>query len=206
MENQRTRQRVSRMVGFLQDVFARVTMRTLPRHLAPVPVPVRYRITFGTARRTPPRYLTDWLSFLVGFVLLAPNPAWAGAPALPVDVPDIYDPAIRAHFQPVAVASLRGSPNFPVILLVNTTGDQPQALLLGFDARNGKDTWSLTTDPLILIVVFSDETTIQGVYVDTGFAERGTASGDYTGVEERHLPALPELLRPITATGKRTNI
>ena len=44
---------------------------------------------------------------------------------------------------------------------MTTTGDKPPALLLGLDARNGKDTSSLTTDSIILIVGFSDETAIQ---------------------------------------------
>jgi hypothetical protein len=145
-------------------------------------------------------------SLLVGFVLLAAVPAWAGARALPAGVPDIYDAAVLAHYQPVAVASLRGNPHFPALLLVNTTGQQPSALLLGFDARNGKNTWSLSSDPLILIVVVAGQATIQGVYADTGFAERGKASGDFTGVDQGNLPALLELLRPMTATGKRINI
>ena len=145
-------------------------------------------------------------SLLVGVVLLAAVPAWAGARALPAGVPDFYDAAVLAHFQPVAVASLRGNPDFPALLLVNTTGEQPSALLLGFDARNGKNTWSLSSDPLVLIVVVAGQATIQGVYVDTGFVDGGKASGDFTGVDQRNLPALLELLRPSTATGKRINI
>jgi hypothetical protein len=175
-----------------------------PGGLTSVPVPVRRRSDqtrgLASSRRT------GWLPLLVGFVLLAAVPAWAGAQALPVGVPDIYDAAVLAHFQPVAVANLRGNPDFPALLLVNTTGDQPSALLLGFDARNGKNTWSLSRDPLVLIVVVAGQATIQGVYVDTGFAERGKASGDYTGVDQESLPALLELLRPSTATGKRINI
>ena len=172
--------------------------------LTSVPVPGRHRSDqtrgLASSRRT------GWLPLLVGFVLLAAVPAWAGAQALPVGVPDIYDAAVLAHFQPVAVASLRGNPDFPALLLVNTTGEPPSALLLGFDARNGKNTWSLSSDPLVLIVVVAGQATIQGVYVDTGFAERGSASGDFTGVDQRNLPALLELLRPSTATGKRINI
>ena len=145
-------------------------------------------------------------SLLMGVVLLAAVPAWAGARALPAGVPDFYDTAVLAHFQPVAVASLRGNPDFPALLLVNTTGEQPSALLLGFDARNGKDTWSLTEDPLVLIVVVAGQATIQGVYVDSGFAGRGQASGDYTVVDERSLPALLERLKPVSAAAKQTNI
>jgi hypothetical protein len=142
----------------------------------------------------------------VGFVLLAAMPAWAAPPALPAGVPDIYDPEVRAHFQRVGVANLRGNPDLPVALLLNTTGEQPQALLFGMDARNGKDTWSLITDPIILIVVFSDETTIQAVYVDTGFTNLGKASGNYAAVDERNAAALPDLLEVLTAAATRTYI
>ena len=135
---------------------------------------------------------------MVGFFLLPAIPAWAGEPTLPADVPNIYDPEVRAHFQPVGVANLRGHPDFPVVLLLNIAGEQPQALLIGLDARNGKETWSLTTDPIILIVVFSDETMIQGLYVDTGFADLGKASGIYAAVDEVNSPALPDLLKAVT--------
>ncbi len=131
-------------------------------------------------------------------------PAWAGQPALPAGVPNIYDPEVRAHFGPVGKVNLRGNPDFPVLLLMNTTGEQPQVLLLGLDARNGKATWSLTSDPIILIVVFSDEMTIQAVYVDTGFADLGRASGNYAAVDVVNSPALPELLKAITEAGRRT--
>jgi hypothetical protein len=204
MKNQRTPQRASRIVGFLGEVLVRVRMLTLPRGLAPVPIAVRR--WSGTTRWLSATRRTGWLALLVGVVLLAAIPAWAGARGLPAGVPDIYDAAVQAHFQPVAVASLHDDPDFPVVLLANTTGEQPQALLLGFDARNGTDTWSLSSDPLILIVVFADETTIQGLHVDTGLAERGKASGDFTVVDQLNHPALPDLLKPVNAAAKRTNI
>lgn len=133
-------------------------------------------------------------------------PAWAGPPGLPAGVPDIYDPGVRAHFHRVGVANLRGNADFPVVLLLNTTGEQPQALLFGLDARNGKDTWSLTTDPIILIAVFSDDTTIQGLYVDAGFADLGKASGNYEAVDEGNSATLPELLKAITEAVTQTYI
>jgi hypothetical protein len=143
---------------------------------------------------------------MAGLILLIAIPAWAGQPSLPAGVPNIYDSEVRAHFQSVAVANLRGNPDFPVILVVNTTGEQPQGLLLGLDARNGKATWSLNTDPIILIVVFSDDTTIQGVYVDVGFAAEGKASGTYAAVNEANSPALPGLLKAVTEAATRTYI
>jgi hypothetical protein len=127
-------------------------------------------------------------------------------PALPAGVPDIYDPEVRAHFQPVRVANLRDNPDFPVVLVVNTAGGQPRALLLGLDARNGKDTWSLTTDPIILIVVLSDETTIQGLYMDIGFADEGKASGSYAEVDNENSPGLPDLLEAVPEPVARTYI
>jgi hypothetical protein len=104
------------------------------------------------------------------------------------------------------MVNLRGNPDFPAVLLADTTGDDPRLLLLGIDARNGKDTWSLTTDPIILIVVFADTTTVPGVYVDIGFADRGKASGTYAAVDEASVSALPELLNAAPATGKQSRI
>ncbi len=204
MRNPRTPHRFSAVGEFFRDVIALIRVIILPRRVAPVPV--RRRSAYGTTRWTPPSRLTAWLPLLVGFVLLAAIPAWAGQPELPTGVPNIYDPEVRAHFGPVGTVNLRGNPDFPVLLLMNTTGEQPQALLLGLDARNGKATWSLTTDPIILIVVFSDETTIQAVYVDAGFAELGKASGNYAVVDEVNSPALPDLLRAVTAPETRTFI
>ncbi len=64
----------------------------------------------------------------------------------------------------------------------------------------------MSTDPIILIVVFADATTVQGVYVDIGFADRGKASGTYAAVDPADGPALPELLKAVPATGRRSNI
>jgi hypothetical protein len=64
----------------------------------------------------------------------------------------------------------------------------------------------LTSDPIILIVVFSDEMRIQGLYVDTGFADQGKASGTYAAVDEQNSPALPDLLKAVTAVVARTYI
>ncbi len=206
MKNQRIFQRVLNIVECVRAVTARVSLLSPRGGLTPAPVPVRRRS--GPTRGQASSRRTGWLPPVVGFVLLAlaAVPAWAGAPALPAGVPDIYDPAIRAHFQPMAVANLHDNPDFPVIILVNTTGKQPPALLFGVDARNGKDTWSLTTDPIILIAVFADERTLQGVYVDTGFAERGQVSGTFAAVAPANGSTLPEVLKAFTAASKRVNI
>jgi hypothetical protein len=187
------------IVEFFQDLLKLVGGFTLlPQSIALVPGPGRRQSEPGTTRRTPPARTSIW-PLLLGFVLVAAMPAWAAQPTLPAGVPNIYDPKVQAHFQPVEVGNLRENPDFPVVLLVNTAGEQPQALLLGLDARNGTDAWSLTTDPIILIMVFSDETTIQGSYVDTGFVDAGKASGDYAAVDAESLPALPDLLKEVAA-------
>jgi hypothetical protein len=189
-----------------QELVKRVRGFTLlPRGIALIPAPGRRHSISGTTRRTPLGRTPIW-PLLLGFVLLAAVPAWAGQPTLPAGVPNIYDPEVRVHFQSAGVANLGDNPDFPVVLLVDTSGGQPQTLLLGLDARNGKDTWSLTTDPIILIAVFSDATTIQGFYVDTGFADVGKASGNYARVDEENLPALPDLLKAVTAAETQTDI
>ena len=194
------------IVEFFQDLVKLVGGFTLlPQSIALVPAPGRRQSAPGTTRRTPPARTSIW-PLLLGFVLVAAMPAWAAQPTLPAGVPNIYDPEVQARFQPVEVGNLRDNPDFPVVLLVNTTGGQPQALLLGLDARNGTDAWSLTTDPIILIMVFSDETTIQGSYVDTGFVDAGKASGDYAAVDAESLPALPDLLKEVAAPVAGTDV
>ena len=201
MKNQRIWRRVLHIVRSVQVATARVIP---PRGLALVPVCVRRRS--GPARWLASIRRGRWLPFVVGFILLATVPAWAGAPALPTGVPNIYDSAVRAHFEPVAVMNLQKNPDLPVLLLVNETEESPQAILVGVDARNGKDTWSLSADPIILIVVFADATTVQAVYVDIGFADGGNASGTYAAVDPANAAALTELLKAVPATSRRSNI
>jgi hypothetical protein len=125
---------------------------------------------------------------------------------LPADIPNLSDPAVQAHYQPVAVGALRGNPDFPAILLVNTNGDQPPALLLGLDARNGKDTWSLLEDPVILIAVFAvsaGEASLQVVYMDIGFADQGKASGTLIAVDLADDAMFRELLKAVASGSER---
>ena len=192
------------IVGFVRAFVARVSLLAPRQCLTLVPVPVRRR--FGSPRWLASSRRTGWLPLLVGFVLVAAVPAGAGPPALPAGVPNLLDPAVRAHFQRVPVANLQGNPDFPVVLLVNTTREESRVLLLGLDARNGTDTFSLTTDPIILVMVFADPATVQDVYVDIGFADRGQASGTYAAVDEANLSVLPELLKAVPATGTLNKI
>jgi hypothetical protein len=135
---------------------------------------------------------------------VAAVPAWAGAPALPAGVPNLLDPAVRASFQHVWVANLQRNPDFPVVALVNTTGEGPPLLLLALDARNGSDTFSLAADPIILIMVVGRASTIRDAYVDIGFVNRGVASGTYAAVDPENASALPELLEANRAMGARS--
>ena len=123
---------------------------------------------------------------------------------LPAEIPNIFDPEVRAQYQPVDVANLRGNPDFPVLILQNTAGGQPQGMLLGLDARNGKMSWSLASDPIILIVLFADPETILGAHVDAGFAERGKSSGQFMTLADPTSPGLSDLLRSVTLAATRT--
>jgi hypothetical protein len=206
MNDQRTPQHFSTMVEFFRNVITLVRILTFPRRFAPVSIPPARESISGRVGRRSRGLLTAWLQVWVGFALLATVPAWAGQVTLPAGVPNLYDPAVQAHYQPVGVGILGENPDFPVVYLVNRTGEQPQALLLGLDARNGKATWSLSSDPIILIVVFSGETRIRGLYVDLGVAAQGKASGAYAPVDEMNLPTLLDLLKAVTEAGRRTYI
>ena len=189
-----TARRILHVVGLFRAFVARAGIPTRPRGFAPIPAPGRCRVG---VRRWP---------LLVACILFAAAPAWAASPSLPADVPNILDPAVRVHFEAVAMGNLEANPDLPVILFVNTTADQPQLLLLGFDARNGKDTWSLSSDPIILIATFADTASISSVYIDAGFLDRGVASGIFAAVDGATLPALPDLLKRASATGMRTEL
>jgi len=205
MKSQRISHRVLNIVGFVRAVIARVSLLTPPRSLTSVPAPVRRR--FGPTRWLASSRRTGWLPLLAGFVLWAAVPAGAGAPALPAGVPDIYNPAVRAHYQAVEMGAVGGNPDFPMIALTNTDGDRPQALLLGFDARNGKDTWTLSEDRIIFVIfiaVSADGVMHQTMYVDVGFADQGKASGTLTAVDPPDAATLLELLKAVAPGPERT--
>lgn len=194
----------SNIADFVQACVARVSLLTPQRSHEPAPLHLRRRS--GSTRWLALRRRTGWLFLLVGFVLVAAVPAWAGTTALPAGVPNLLDPAVRTHFQPMAVANLQGNPDFPVVALVNTTGEEPRVLLLALDARNGTDTFSMTADPIILILVVARGITIQDAYVNIGFVNRGLASGTYAAVDAGNASALLELLEAVRATEARSQI
>ncbi len=131
-------------------------------------------------------------------------PAWAGQkPTLPGGVPNLFDPKVRAQYEPTVVGNLLSNPDFPMVMLVNTTGSYPGAVLIALDARNGSDTWSLSTDPIILIALFADPSTITGLYFDNGLLTQGTPSGSYENVPNPR-EMLPNLLHALSEVAPRT--
>ena len=193
--------RLTDAVEFFKDAVAFLAQRSLLCRRVPVRVP---------AMRPPVRAIRPSIRQRVRFSILllliggASTTAWAGQAALPGAVPNIFDADVRAQFEPVAVLNLRGNADFPMLLLVNKAGEQPQAMAVGLDARNGKDTWSLASDPIILIVLFSDPSTISAVHVDAGFSEQGKPSGTYMAVDNPGSLTLPDVFKTIVAAPVRT--
>jgi hypothetical protein len=179
-----------------------------PQRLVPVVCSARHRISPATRRPIPSRGRIGRLILLVAFlsVILPWLPAWAAQPTLPAGVPNIFDPEVQANYQVIGMANLRGNPDFPAVLLLSTAEGKPEAILLGLDARNGEEVWSLESDPIILIVVLTEPATIQGLYVDSGFADQGKASGSFTTVDKENSPALPDLLKAVSEVANRTFI
>ena len=144
------------------------------------------------------------MGVVLACLLLAAGPVWAeGKPTLPGGVPNLFDPAVRAHYQPTLVGNLLANPDLPLVMLINTTGTQPEAVVVALDARNGTDTWSLRTDPIVLIALFADPATMTDLYFDRGFLEQGTSSGSFQSVPEP-LKTLPDLLHALAAIPART--
>lgn len=194
----------STMAGVIRSVIALFSALTFPSRPVPLPASAArppFLVKGGRRLSRPP---TGWLAPLLLLAALAPVPVWAGQTALPAGVPNIFDPEVRERFEPVAVINLRGNPDLPMLLVVSKTGEQPQAMALGLDARNGKDTWSLKSDPIILIVLFADPSTILAAHVDAGFSEEGKPSGTYMAVDDPSALNLPEIFKAMTAIPPRT--
>jgi hypothetical protein len=136
---------------------------------------------------------------------MAVGSVWAdGKSDLPRSVPDLLNPEVRAHYRSVQVGNMRANPDLPLLMLVNINGETPKAVLVGLDARNGKNTWSLKNDPIVLIVLFADPSTITELYLDEGFTRQGAASGTYQSVPDPKVEMLPELLREFSEVPART--
>jgi hypothetical protein len=144
------------------------------------------------------------LVFVSTFILLATGSVWAdGKSDLPRSVPDLFNPEVRAKYQPVQVGNMRANPDLPLLMLVNINGESPKAVLVGLDARNGKNTWSLN-DPIVLIALFADPSTITELHLDAGFSRQGAPSGSYQSVPDPKIEMLPELLRAFSDVPART--
>ncbi|MFB3819034.1 MAG: hypothetical protein ACE147_15330 [Candidatus Methylomirabilales bacterium] len=137
-------------------------------------------------------------------VLAAGPSAWAAAVALPQDVPNVLDPNVQVDYQPYQVGNLEGNPDFPVILFMSRGREKPAAVVVAIDARNGRETWSITSDPIILVAVFSSPKQLSGLYLDHGFAQRGAPSGTLTPATEQDGGSLPDLLRTVAEARAQT--
>ena len=116
--------------------------------------------------------------FVLASLVAAPLPLQAGAPR-PAGVPDLTDPTVLAQFIPLGQGGLNRDPDFPVLLFANAGEGFPQFVLVVVHARNGRETWSLSRDPAVFYLLWSDATTVQEVFLDRGFAESGMPSGRF---------------------------
>ena len=119
-----------------------------------------------------------------------------GAPArhLPPRVPDFTDAETLARFTPVAQGRLWGNPDFPILLIRGVETTDPLFVLIVLDARNGKTTWSLLEDPMILVTVGRQGEESPETFVDEGFVTQGTPSGAFVAVEGATMNDLTGLL------------
>ena len=113
---------------------------------------------------------------------------------LPPVIPDFRDAETLARFTPVAQGRLWGNPDFPILLIRGLQATDPLFVLIVLDARNGKDTWSLVEDPMILVTVGKRGEEDPETYVDEGFVTEGTPSGAFVAVEGATLSDLTGLL------------
>ncbi len=123
--------------------------------------------------------------------------ASAQTKSLPEGVPDLLNPDAQHEYQAYQAGNLEGNADFPLVMFVNTTGKQPAAVMMAVDAQNGTDHWSLASDPIVVIALFSDPQTITRLYTDTGFTQSGKPSGDYTEVPNPSVETLTGLLQSV---------
>lgn len=142
------------------------------------------------------------LLVVLGLALSPPAVARAQSQGrLPDGVPDLLSP--QSDWQSYQVGNLEGDPDFPLIMFLNNKGSAPAAVMVAIDARNGKSSWSLESDPAILIALFADSETLSGLYYDQGFTEAGHPSGQYTKVADPNVKSLPLLLKSVAEAQHR---
>jgi len=133
--------------------------------------------------------------------LACPGRAAAGT-GWPDGVPDLLAPGTASAWEAMHVGDVEGNPDLPVLLFVHRQGEEPRALLVGLDARNGRETYTLGSDPVIFVAVLADPdpTTVTVVYYDTGFAAAERPSGQFQEVGQPALDDLPPFVRAIVPT------
>jgi len=142
------------------------------------------------------RWLTV-LPIVAALALALPGLAQAGEIRLPDGIPNLTDPQVGAGWQMFQVGALDHDPDFPLVVFMNVTGNQPAAMLFAVDARNGKETFSLVSDPVILVAVFADPQTVTRIYYDEGFSGDGHPSGEFTQSPNPSQESLIHLLTTI---------
>jgi hypothetical protein len=184
---------------------------TLPARAVSVPLYTRLAALLGRPlvpgeslpRRAGFQHVRYALGVVLAGLLLVTGPVWAeGMPALPGGMPNLLDPEVLAQYQSTLVGNLLANPDLPLVMLINKTG-APGAVLVALDARNGTETWSLSTDPIVLIALFADPATMTDLFFDSGFLEKGTPSGSFQSVPDP-LKRLPDLLHALSEISART--
>ncbi|HTU00941.1 MAG TPA: hypothetical protein VMG58_03960 [Candidatus Sulfotelmatobacter sp.] len=156
-------------------------------------------------RRKPLFELAWALSLALGLAVSLPGVVGAegGQGRFPYGVPDLLNPQTQGDWQSYQVGNLEGDPDFPLVIFLNQSGGAPAAVMIAIDARNGKSSWSLDSDPAILIALFADPKTLTGLYYDEGFTEAGRPSGHYAKITDPDSGALPLLLKSVVQAQHR---
>lgn len=112
----------------------------------------------------------------VFIVLFSSSPVFSASP-LPDGVPNILDIEVQENYVPMASGTISGYPDFPLIYAISKIG-QPD-IMLGIDARNGKDSWTFEGDPIVFVALFSSDNKVLVLYIDAGFRDEGKPNGVY---------------------------
>ena len=135
------------------------------------------------------------LILLLTILLIVPRGGYAEG-RLPEGMANL--PAAQAvpEWKGVLVGNIRDDGDLPVLLMVDPQGQAP-AILIGLDARNGTEEYSLLTDPALFVAVLTDVGSIATLYYDVGYAVRGTPSGEFREIAHPAPDDLPPFVRSI---------